>query len=44
MAAVLLSTHLYTLRQSQLHRMASEVQSDNRQNDKHQGLNHSRLH
>lgn len=44
MAAVLLNTHLYTLRQSQLYRMASEVQSDNRQNDNHRGLNHSRLH
>lgn len=44
MAAVLLNTHLYTLKQSQLQRMACEVQSDNRRNDKHQGLNHSRLH
>lgn len=35
MAAILLNSYLCTLKQSQLQRMACEVQSDNRWNDKH---------
>lgn len=44
MTIVLRSTHLYTLKQSQLQRMTYVGYNDNWQNDKQQGLSHSGLH